>query len=283
MTVQSILPACTRYQRSAYGQRSWFTTGVASALAQALVDIGANVLFVSYDFVKSVGIACDIAAHTQRHSLMVFSQHHRWHTEVASQIGIGLGETQVSSSPLDGMDVILGMDYLATNDATFHPRNLTVSLPSAKGLIVVKASPQQPVFPHMSTSHVDVVSRAKRARIIRHETEQHCDFFIGYVKEAVSHANEEAFEAARPTQYRVFETELCTEYADVIRDEVPQGLPPVLKVDDGRVLEHSVPFKPDPKPVSQQPYRMSPDELAEVNNTLTKLTNQGWIRPSLSP
>ena len=26
MTVQSILPACTRYQRSAHGQRSWFTT-----------------------------------------------------------------------------------------------------------------------------------------------------------------------------------------------------------------------------------------------------------------
>ena len=27
MTVQDVLPACTRYQRSAHGQRSWLTTG----------------------------------------------------------------------------------------------------------------------------------------------------------------------------------------------------------------------------------------------------------------
>ena len=33
MTVQSILPACTRYQRSAYGQRSWFTTGSIQYIA----------------------------------------------------------------------------------------------------------------------------------------------------------------------------------------------------------------------------------------------------------
>ena len=41
------------------------------------------------------------------------------------------------------MDVILGMDYHATNDATIHPRKLTVSLPSVKGTMVVKAAPQQ--------------------------------------------------------------------------------------------------------------------------------------------
>lgn len=240
---------------------------------------------MSDDFVKSVGIACDTR---NAHSASLADGTSVGITGCTPKLSVKLSSVLSKHKflvlpNLDGMDVVLGMDYLATNDATVHPRKLTVSLPSAKGTIVVKAAPQQPMFPHMSTTHVDVVSGAKLARIIRHETKENCDFFIGYVKEAVSHTNDEAFEAARPTQYTVFEKELCTEYADVIRDEVPPGLPPVRKLDDGRVLEHSVPLKPDAKPVSQQPYRMSPDELVEVNNTLTKLTNQGWIRPSLSP
>lgn len=64
---------------------------------------------------------------------------------------------------------------------------------------------------------------------------------------------------------------------------MPPGLPPVRHLRDGRVLEHCIDLEPDGKPSAQQPYRFTPDELAEVNKQLTELINNGWIRPSLSP
>jgi hypothetical protein len=79
------------------------------------------------------------------------------------------------------------------------------------------------------------------------------------------------------------EEELLKEYGDVLREDIPPGLPPERKLRDGRKIEHAIPLKPDSKPVSQQPYKLSPTELDEVQRTLNRLTQQGWIRPSLSP
>jgi len=228
---------------------------IAGAPARALVDTGANTSFMSEDFIKSVGIACNTrksqsASLADGSSVRITGATPTLTVKLSSVLS--KHKFQVLTA-LDGMDVVLGMDYLSANDATVHPRKLTVSLPSPKGTIVVKAAPQQPMFPDMSSTHVDVVSGAKLARIIRHETKHECDFFLGYVKQAVSHSSEAAFEAERPAAYAALETELCKEYADVVREEVPLGLPPVRKLEDGRVLEHSIPLKPDAKPVSQQP------------------------------
>ena len=145
--------------------------------ARALDDTSANVSFMSDDFVKTVGIACDTrsalsASLADGTSVGITGCTLKLSVKLASVL---LKHKFLILPHLDDMDVVLGMHYLATHDARVHPRKLTVPLPSAKGTIVVKAAPQQPMLPHMSTTHVDVVSGAKLARIIRHETKQHCD------------------------------------------------------------------------------------------------------------
>ena len=60
-------------------------------------------------------------------------------------------------------------------------------------------------------------------------------------------------------------------------DALPPGLPPA------RGDEHSIPLKPDSKPVSKTPYRLSPKELEECKQHLEKLLEMGHIQPSRSP
>jgi hypothetical protein len=133
-----------------------------------------------------------------------------------------------------------------------------------------------------SGEHAEVVSGARLAKLVAHEE---CHAFIGYIKELNPGADGESTTSAtaQPAEHVPYESELLREFADVIRDEVPPGLPLERALPDGRKIEHQIPLKPDAKPVAQEPYKLSPVELDEVHKTLTKLSNQGWIRPSLSP
>lgn len=64
--------------------------------------------------------------------------------------------------------------------------------------------------------------------------------------------------------------------------EIVRGSHCSLEPRNGRVLDHTIPLKPVPKPEAKQPYRLSRAELVEVHTLLTTLVNQGWIRPSFS-
>jgi hypothetical protein len=66
------------------------------------------------------------------------------------------------------------------------------------------------------------------------------------------------------------------EFPDVFSDDLP-GLP----------LDREVEFKIElilgTTPISQRPYRMPPNELAELKIQLNELLKKGLIRPSSSP
>jgi hypothetical protein len=66
------------------------------------------------------------------------------------------------------------------------------------------------------------------------------------------------------------------EFPDVFPDDLPE-LPP----------DHDVEFKiellPITTPISRRPYRMPPNELAELKVQLNELLKKGLIRPSSSP
>ena len=57
----------------------------------------------------------------------------------------------------------------------------------------------------------------------------------------------------------------------------PNGLPPQ------RAADHHIDLVPGSVPPSRSPYRLSQPELEELRRQLTKLIEQGWIRPSVSP
>jgi hypothetical protein len=63
------------------------------------------------------------------------------------------------------------------------------------------------------------------------------------------------------------------EFTDVFPDDLP-GLPP------DRDVEFKIELLPDTAPISRRPYRMPPNELAELKVHLNELLNKGLIRPS---
>jgi hypothetical protein len=65
------------------------------------------------------------------------------------------------------------------------------------------------------------------------------------------------------------------EFPDVFPDELP-GLPP------NREIEFEIELVLGTAPISRRPYRMPPDELAELKKQLEELSKKGFIRPSKS-
>jgi hypothetical protein len=65
------------------------------------------------------------------------------------------------------------------------------------------------------------------------------------------------------------------EFPDVFPDELP-SLPPDHDVEFG------IELVPGTAPISRRPYRMPPDELAELKRQLEELSKKGFIRPSKS-
>nr|CAB3504478.1 unnamed protein product [Digitaria exilis] len=81
--------------------------------------------------------------------------------------------------------------------------------------------------------------------------------------------------------YTMIETQLkdipvVCEYADVFPDDLP-GMPP------DRDIEFVIELQPGTAPISKRPYRMPPNELAELKIQLQELLDKGFIRPSVSP
>jgi len=65
------------------------------------------------------------------------------------------------------------------------------------------------------------------------------------------------------------------EFPDVFPEELP-GLP------SDREVEFVIELIPGTAPISRRPYRMPPNELAELKNQLKELLDKGFIRPSSS-
>jgi hypothetical protein len=66
------------------------------------------------------------------------------------------------------------------------------------------------------------------------------------------------------------------EYPDVFPDDLP-GMPP------DRDIDFIIELQPGTAPISKRPYRMLPNELAELKIQLQDLLDKGFIRPSASP
>ena len=66
------------------------------------------------------------------------------------------------------------------------------------------------------------------------------------------------------------------EFPDVFPHDLP-GLPP------DRDVQFKIELLPGTAPISRRPYRMLPNELAELKTQLNELLKKGLIRPSSSP
>jgi hypothetical protein len=78
------------------------------------------------------------------------------------------------------------------------------------------------------------------------------------------------------TEVKVKDIPVVCEYPDIFPDDLP-GMPP------DRDVKFIIELQPGTAPISKRPYRMPPNELAELKIQLQDLLDKGFIRPSASP
>jgi hypothetical protein len=78
------------------------------------------------------------------------------------------------------------------------------------------------------------------------------------------------------TDIKLEDIPVVCEYPDVFPDDFP-GMPPDSDI------EFIIELQPGTAPISKRPYRMPPNELAELKIQLQDLLDKGFIRPSASP
>ncbi|XP_074265877.1 uncharacterized protein LOC141588329 [Silene latifolia] len=155
--------------------------------------------------------------------------------------------------PLDGFEIVLGMDCLSKYKAKIDCYQRRVTLRGPKGVRVsYKGFVVKPRVKLISATTLKSCLRKGDQLILCH----------------VRDVREEGLAAEEISVVREFE--------DVFPEELP-GLPPK------RTIDFSVELKPGTGPISKAPYRMGPKELEELKKQLQELLDKGYIRPSVSP
>ncbi|GKB06108.1 putative nucleotidyltransferase, ribonuclease H [Tanacetum coccineum] len=153
---------------------------------------------------------------------------------------------------LGTFDVIIGMDWLADNDAVIICGKKEVHIPIKNRTLVVKGD--------SNSSRLKVISCIKARKYI----ERGCHLFLAHVTEK------------EKSEKRLEDVPVIRDFPEVFPDDLP-GLPPP------RQVEFKIDLVPGAAPVARAPYRLAPSEMKELSEQLKELLEKGFIRPSSSP
>ncbi|KAL4026597.1 hypothetical protein IC575_015033 [Cucumis melo] len=173
----------------------------------------------------------------------------------ACQIEIADHVIEVTLLVLDMLDfdVILGMDWLATNHASIdYSRKEVAFNPPLMASFKFKGEG--------SRSLPKVISAMRASKLLSQGTWSILASVVDTREVDVSLSSEP----------------VVRDYLDVFPEEL-LGLPP------HREIEFAIELEPDTVPISRAPYRMVPAELKELKVQLQELLDKGFIRPSVSP
>ncbi|XP_052726175.1 uncharacterized protein LOC128194658 [Vigna angularis] len=153
--------------------------------------------------------------------------------------------------PLKELEVILGMDWLTTNH------------------ILIDCGAKELIFPEEDEEDLSVTLGQLKEDIMDGTS---CFLIMTHEDKEVGDVNFERSSNNEHSGGRL----VVSEFPDVFSDEVP-GLPPV------REVEFTIDLVTTAAPISVQPYRMAPAELAELKKQIEELMDKKFIRPSVSP
>jgi hypothetical protein len=151
--------------------------------------------------------------------------------KVPIQLGSNLIKTDLLLLDLEGMDVLLGMDWMTRHRVSLDISSWAVERDSLDHKPTILYLPQR----ECNNSCADAIEGIKLKDI-----------------------------------------SIACKYPDVFPDDLP-GMPP------DRDIEFVIELQPGTAPISKRPYRMPPNELAELKIQLQDLLDKGYIRPSASP
>ena len=223
--------------------------------ARVLIDPGATHSFISREYVTRVkatpvplGCGLEIATPTGE-SL--------WPSQMLKGSLFSIEgqdmEADLIIIDLKGLDVILGMDWLASNYASMDCFRKEVIL-RRPGLPVVIFYGERRRAPSGLISAISA----------RWLLQKGCKGYLAHVVDTRSDA------------VRLEDVPVVREFLDVFPDDLP-GLPPERETD------FPIDLVPGTAPISLPPYRMAPAELKELKAQLQELVDGGFIRPSISP
>ncbi|KAJ9516475.1 hypothetical protein QJQ45_011175 [Haematococcus lacustris] len=201
---------------------------------------------------------------------------------------------------IEGVDLILGSDWLFANDVVMKPKHGVCTLLSPEGKpvnLLALRSKHLPSFEAVAQAAVasgglvepaEPLSVGQTARLLRKgcrsllllvqpgsesDTE---GWHKGSLAAAVAGCKESS---GKDRPELVTDAELqavLDEYSDVFQD-MPPGLPP------DRGVGHTIRMESDAPPPYKRPYKLSPREEAEVKRQVAELQARGLIEPSGSP
>ena len=223
--------------------------------ARVLIDPGATHFFISREYVARVGmtpvpLGCGLEVATPTGESIWPSQ------MLKSSLFYIEGqdmEADLILIDLKGLDVILGMDRLASNYASMD-RFCKEVIFRRPGLPVVvfygerRRTPSGLIF----------------AISTRWLLQKGCKGYLAHVVDT------------RSDEVRLENVPVVREFLDVFPDYL-LGLPPERETD------FPIDLVPSTTPISLPPYRMAPAELKELKAQLQELVDGGFIRPSISP
>ena len=154
---------------------------------------------------------------------------------------------------LKGLDVILGMDWLASNYASMDCLRREVIF-RRPGLPVVVFYGEWRRAP---SSLISTIS----ARCL---LQKGCKGYLAHVFDTCS------------SEVGLEDVPVVRDFPDVFPDDLP-GLPPE------RDIDFPIDLVPGTAPISLPPYRMAPAKLKELKTQLQELVDRGFIRPSILP
>ncbi|KAI3751987.1 hypothetical protein L2E82_23084 [Cichorium intybus] len=150
-------------------------------------------------------------------------------------------------------EVIMGMDWLATNYANMDCRNknITVLTPERASIKIQGDRPRL---------RMPVISFAQA----RNSVSKGGVSYLAYMS------------LAKSDQMGKENVKIVNEFPDVFPEELP-GLQP------DRQIEFAIELVPGATSVARAPYRLAPSEMEELRKQLEELMDRGFIKPSSSP
>ncbi|KAA0040646.1 DNA/RNA polymerases superfamily protein [Cucumis melo var. makuwa] len=153
---------------------------------------------------------------------------------------------------LQGLDVILGMDFLFAHYASMDCHR--------KEVVFRKPGFADVVFRGMRNAvSRSLISVLKAEKLLR----KGCTAFLAHIV------------VVQREKLKPEDVPVVKEFLDVFPDDL-SGLPP------DREIEFTIELLPGTTPISQAPYRMAPSELKELKMQLQELVDKRYIRPSLN-
>ena len=154
---------------------------------------------------------------------------------------------------LGEFDVIIGMDWLAKNQAKIVCDKKIIQIESPDGGTMV-------IYGDRSNRKSSIISLAKARRCVR----KGCQSYLAYVIDA------------KKEKKSMDDIAVVREFPEVFPDDLT-SLPPE------RQVEFQIHLVPGAAPIARTPYRLAPSEMKELMSQLQELLDKGFIRPSPSP